>query len=128
MIYTMKTNKTLAEIKKEVVFVAKENAFGVLKEYEFKQLLKEKGFPIERKITVYELCNPKVASEALDIYPEVSSFLPCRLSIYETDGATVISTIDMERILESFTGMDAELKEHLHQIYINLKNVILGLI
>ena len=128
MIYTMTTNKTLTEIKKEVALVANENAFGVLKEYEFRQILQEKGFPIKRKITVYELWNPKAASEALDLYPEISSFLPCRLSIYETDGVTVISTIDMEKILHSFTQMDYVLKKHLHQIYLNLKNVILGLV
>ena len=128
MIYTMKTNKTLEEVRKEVTLVAKENAFGVLKEYEFNQMLQEKGFPIKRKIVVYELCNPKTASEALESYPELSSFLPCRLSVYETEGVTVISTIEMDEILESFSGMDDELKAHLNQIYTNLKNVILGLV
>ena len=127
MIYKMKTNKSIAEVKGNMENAAKAQGFGVLKEYEFKEILKTKGFDLNREITVFELCNPSAATAALTTHPEISSFLPCRVSVYEEDGATVVSTIDMGKILESFE-LEKEFKEKMGKIYNQLKNVILMLI
>ena len=56
-------------------------------------MLQEKGFPIQQKITVFELCNPAGAQTVLQSHPEISVYLPCRVSIYEKDEQTVLSTI-----------------------------------
>ena len=127
MIYKMKTNKSVTEVKSNMENAAKTQGFGVLKEYEFKEILQTKGFDIDREITVFELCNPPAAAAALTTHPEISSFLPCRVSIYEEDGATVVSTIDMEKILESFE-LENEFEEKMGKIYNQLKNAILMLI
>jgi uncharacterized protein (DUF302 family) len=102
---------------------AKDLGFGVLKEYNFKELLKEKGFPIERSITVFEICNPSVAQAALTTHPEVSVYMPCRISLYEKDGETVLSTIGIDEMLNNFE-LEDELKNHMNDIFDRLKELI----
>ncbi len=120
MLYTVRTNSDLQTIKNEIVDKAKEIGFGVLKEYPFKDILKEKGYPIERDITVFELCNPVAAQEALITHPEVSVYLPCRISLYEKDGKAILSTIGIEDMMKNFDLGD-DFKSHMNGIFDKLK-------
>ncbi len=61
MIYTTHTTQHINIVKKELEEKAKARGFGVLKIYEFKKMLEDKGFPIEKDIIVFELCNPSGA-------------------------------------------------------------------
>lgn len=123
MIYKHETTCEITIIKEEMSLKAKEHGFGVLKEYSFKELLEEKGFPIEKDITVFELCNPSGAQAALSSHPEISVFLPCRISLYEDKGKTVISTIGMEDILDNF-DIDDVLKNRMAKLFNKLKALI----
>lgn len=120
MLYTVISNMDTDTIKREMATKAKEVGFGVLKEYNFKKLLKEKGFPIENNITVFELCNPVAAQAALDTHPEVSVYLPCRISLY---GKVILSTISIDEMLNNF-DIDDEFKNHMSIIFNKLKKLI----
>ena len=120
MLYRVQTNTDIQTIKNEIVDKAKEIGFGVLKEYPFKEILKEKGHPIEQDITVYELCNPVAAQEVLSTHPEVSVYLPCRISLYEKDGSAILSTIGIEDMMRNF-DLDDEFKSHMNGIFDKLK-------
>ena len=119
MLHTIKTKIDLQTVKNALDLHLKEYGFGVLGSYDFKKILENKNFPIEREITVYEICNPKVAQEALIEVPEVSSLLPCRLSIYEDGEDTVISTMSISVLLDCIDA-SPELSEHMHAVYNNL--------
>lgn len=123
MIYKIKINTPLHTVKDSLASSAKEFGFGILGSYEFKKILETKGFPIEKDITVFELCNPKGAQAVLSTIADVSVYLPCRLSIYEEDGQTVISTIDANHMIKSFNGDDA-FNEHMLFIFSNLQKVM----
>ncbi|WP_373073436.1 DUF302 domain-containing protein [Sulfurimonas sp.] len=123
MIYTTHVTATLDTVKEKLSDHAKEQGFGVLKEYSFKTLLEEKGFPIERDITVYELCNPAVAQEALSTHPEISVYLPCRISLYKDGNDVVLSTIGLEDIISNFE-LEDELKVKLEGIFERIKALI----
>jgi uncharacterized protein (DUF302 family) len=123
MLYTVTTNTDINTIKNEIEEKAKEVGFGVLKEYAFKDILKSKGHPIEREIIVYELCNPAAAQEVLTVNPEVSVYLPCRISVYEKDSKTVISTISIEDMLNNF-DVDKNTKEHMSTVFNTLKTIM----
>ncbi len=126
MLYTVTTGRNTEDVKNEIESKAKEVGFGLLKEYKFKEILKSKGHPIERDITVYELCNPAAAQAILDIHPEVSVYLPCRVSIYKDGDKTIISTIRLEDILRSFE-LENEYKAHMQDIFDKLKKLIANL-
>ena len=123
MIYTVKTSTNINTIKQELENKAKEAGFGLLKSYEFKNILESKGFPIEKDITVFELCNPPGAQQALTEIAAISVYLPCRISVYEKDGVTHISTIGFEEILSS-VDVDERFKSYMIILFENLKKVM----
>jgi uncharacterized protein (DUF302 family) len=102
---------------------AKRRGFGVLQTYNFKTLLQEKGYPIRRNVKVYELCNPAGAQHALDRLPEISPYLPCRISVYEEDGKSVLATIGLESILGTVAAEDP-IQEHFLNLFRNLQNLM----
>ncbi|MBT5933911.1 DUF302 domain-containing protein [Sulfurimonas sp.] len=123
MLYTVKSNVDLKTIKDEIPEKAKDNGLGILNEYPFKDILKAKGHPIEQDITVYELCNPVTAEEVLSKYPEVSVYLPCRVSVYEKDGQVILSTVEMDEITKNF-DIDDMVKNHMNEVFHNLKKML----
>lgn len=123
MIYTVETSTNINTIKQELENKAKEAGFGLLKSYEFKNILESKGFPIEKDITVFELCNPPGAQQALSEIASISVYLPCRISVYEENGATTLSTIGFEDILSS-VDVDDRFKSYMIMLFENLKKVM----
>lgn len=123
MIYTTTTTQELETVKKELESKAKEVGFGVLNTYEFKHILKSKGYPIDKDITVFELCNPPGAQQALTYSSEISVYLPCRISIYQEDALTTLSTIGLEEIANQF-DKDARFSSFMNVLFVNLKKVM----
>jgi len=122
MIYKIETTTSKETIEKEIEARAKEVGFGVLNTYNFTKILESKGFPIEQEISVFELCNPQGAHNALTNIAEISVYLPCRLSVYEENGKTILATIGFDDILnavevdEAFKGFMGKLFENLQKL------------
>jgi len=123
MIYTIQTTKDLGTVRNEMEDHAKKVGFGVLHSYDFKQILHTKGFPIEKDITVYEVCNPPAAQQALSQLPIISVYLPCRISVFEENGKTTLSTIGFEDMLGS-VDVDEDFKSHMVLVYEDLKRLM----
>jgi len=123
MIYKISTKTPLQTVKAELEAHSKERGFGVLGFYEFKKILLSKGFDLEKDITVYEVCNPQAALELLTALPEISVYLPCRLSVYEENGETVLSTIDMHDIVSSL-DVDDDFKAHIDSVFEYLQSIM----
>ena len=123
MIYTTTTSTSIETVKRELETKAKEAGFGVLNSYAFQQILESKGFPIEKDITVYELCNPPGAQQALSEIAAISVYLPCRLSLYENNGRTTLATIGFEEILNA-VDVDERFKAFMTILFENLKRVM----
>ena len=124
MIYKIITGKRFEDVLKTFEDVAKEKGFGTLKVYNFTEILKEKGFPIDKKIAVFEICNPKFAQQVLSSNSEVSMFLPCKVSLIHENGETSLSILEPQEILvllkadglrTLFEEVDGLLKEILNQ-------------
>ena len=120
MIYKIQTNTPLQVVKAQLEKNAKVMGFGVLGSHDFKKILKNKGFELETEVTVYEICNPPAAHMALNAITDISVYLPCRISIYEENGTTVLATIGMEDIMNS-VDVDDTFKEHMSEIFNNLR-------
>jgi len=123
MIYSVTTGTPLADVKANIQESAKKYKFGVLHHYAFKEILQTKGFPIEKDITLYEVCNPKGAQALLQGSPEHSVFLPCRISVYEENGKSVLATINLEDFIVYIDATD-EVKEHLKMLYQDIIKLI----
>lgn len=93
MIYKKQTSKPLTQAVEAMQAAVKAHGFGVLHTYDFKQTLADKGFALANGCIVMEVCNPKQASEVLAMDMTLNMALPCRVSVYEQDGATWIGMV-----------------------------------
>lgn len=123
MIYKIETNASIEKIKSEFEAKAKEHQFTLLNSYSFKDILQTKGFPITRDASVFEICNPAGAQQALTKIPEVSAYLPCRISLYEDEGKTIMTTIEFDDMIANI-DIDNEMRSHMETLYSNLKKLM----
>jgi uncharacterized protein (DUF302 family) len=89
---------------------AKKLDWKVPKIYRLCDSLRKDGYDI-RPVAVVELCKPEYAAILLsdDATRLVSSFMPCRISIYERDdGSVVISRMNKGLVSRLFRGRVAE--------------------
>ncbi len=101
--------------------------FSVLYTYNYFEILKTKGFPIERKVHVFEICQAKMASKMLTSNPEFSIFMPCRIAVYENEGNTIIATMNMELLLAAVKD-NKELYDEATAMFQSLKELMNSLI
>jgi uncharacterized protein (DUF302 family) len=93
MLYEIRTRKTLQEVARALEAAAEKYKFGVLAVHDLKAKMQEKGVEFERDCLIYEVCNPHQAKKVLEANPEISSALPCRISIYADDGGFALATL-----------------------------------
>ena len=53
----------------------------------------KKGVAFARECRILEVCNPHQAKRVLEANLEISTALPCRISVYEEGGVTKLATI-----------------------------------
>lgn len=67
--------------------------FGVLGVHDLRETMAKKGVPFARECRIFEVCNPHQAKKVLEANVEISTALPCRISLYEEGGVTKLATI-----------------------------------
>ena len=82
--------------------VATSHKFGVLGTHNLREKMESKGVPFSRECRVIEVCNPQQARDVLSQAIEISTALPCRISVYEEGGRTVLATIKPTSLLTLF--------------------------
>lgn len=102
------TSRAFSEVCGSVEAVCREFDFGLISTIDLKAKMNAKGVPFERNCTVFEVCNPKIAAGVLNLNMDIANALPCRLAIYEADGATVVSTLKPTRLIELFDAPGSE--------------------
>ena len=95
------SNQSIEHIAAKVPNGCERFNFALLHTYIYHDIVESKGFPIDRKVYIYEICQAKTAAGMLTDFPHFSIFMPCKLAIYENKGETVISTMNMEVMLEA---------------------------
>lgn len=81
--------------------------FGVLHVHNLKATLNSKGVPFETECQVMEICNPHQAARVLTDDIDLNMALPCRVSVYEKDGGTVIGMISPKAMLAELSDSEA---------------------
>ncbi|MCF8224731.1 MAG: DUF302 domain-containing protein [Bacteroidales bacterium] len=109
--YEISSKLPIEEITKKVPAACEQNKFAVLQTYVYHDIVESKGFPIDRKVYIYEICQAKTAAAMLTDFPHFAIFMPCKLAIYENEGETIISTMNMEIMLDAVNSKPELFKE-----------------
>jgi|GEM_PF-377210 len=126
--FTLKITSDLSidKIADKVQTESNNYKFALLKTYNYHEIVESKGFPIKRKVFIYEICQAKTASLLLADFPHFSIFMPCKLAVYEDNGKTIIATMDMSIMLKAVNS-NKELYKEAVGLFNTLKSLMTSL-
>jgi uncharacterized protein (DUF302 family) len=113
MLYQLKTRKKLPEVRQSLEAAAQRHKFGVMGVIDLRAKMQEKGVAYDRDCLIVEVCNPHQAKKVLEGHPEISTVLPCRISLYADGGEVVVATVKPTAMIEMFhaAGLDETARE-----------------
>jgi uncharacterized protein (DUF302 family) len=104
MLIKLPTEKTVSEAAAALQVAVQANHFGVMHVHNLKETMAKKGVEFARECLIFEVCQPQQAKKVLDQDMSVSTALPCRISIYEEGGKTVLATLKPTTLLAMFNA------------------------
>ena len=102
MLLIVESKKPLDQVVKDLGEAVTRHKFGVLGIHDLKETLAKKGVEFARECRIFEVCNPHQAKKVLEANLEISTALPCRISVYEEGGVTKLATIKPSAMLELY--------------------------
>ncbi|MFN3813298.1 MAG: DUF302 domain-containing protein [Aquificaceae bacterium] len=102
MLITVESKKSLEELKRSIEEQARTKGFGVMAVHDVTKTLESKGMPIDYGCVIVEVCSPKHAKAMLDKNPQVSTAMPCRISIIDQGDKRFLSTMSPMAMLDMF--------------------------
>ncbi len=102
MLFQLTTHKTVTEAAAALHIAVEANHFGVMQIHNLKETLWKKGIEFDHACLIFEVCQPQQAKKVLDENMSVSTALPCRISIYEDKGQTILATLKPTALLALF--------------------------
>jgi uncharacterized protein (DUF302 family) len=102
MLHIVQSSKPLDQVAKDLEAAVSRHRFGVLGVHDLKAKMAEKGVPFARECRIFEVCNPHQAKKVLEANLEISTALPCRISVYEEGGKTVLATIKPTAMIDLY--------------------------
>ena len=102
MLYRIESRKSVSEVGRRLEAAAQKYKFGILAVHDLKAKMKEKGIEFERDCVVYEVCNPHQAKKVLEANAEISTALPCRISVYSEGAGVTLATLRPTALISLF--------------------------
>src|SRR5512137_1236538 len=108
MLVKLPTEKTVNEVAAALQAAVQANHFGVMQVHNLKETMAKKGVAFARECLIFEVCQPQQAKKVLDENMSVSTALPCRISIYEEGGRTILASLKPTALLAMFNTPQLE--------------------
>lgn len=108
MLIKVSTDKTVSEAAAALHAAVQANHFGVMQVHSLKETMAKKGVELARECLIFEVCQPQQAKKVLEQNMSVSTALPCRISIYEESGKTILATLKPTTLLAMFNAPQLE--------------------
>ena len=105
--YIAETTKSPAQAVADLQASVKQHGYGVLHIYDLKETLVSKGFDLPNACHILEVCNPKQAAAVLAADMGMNLALPCRISVYQDGGKTLIGMVRPTVLLSSLSKSEA---------------------
>ncbi len=102
MLIQLTTKRTVSATATALQAAVTAHHFGVMQVHNLQETMVKKGVAFAHACLIYEVCNPQQAKKVLEENMSVSTALPCRISIYEEGGQTVLATLKPTAMLAMF--------------------------
>jgi uncharacterized protein (DUF302 family) len=102
MLIKLTTKKTVSEASVALHAAVEANHFGVMQIHNLNETMVKKGVAFDHECLIFEVCQPQQAKKVLDQNMSVSTALPCRISIYEENGQTILASLKPTTLLALF--------------------------
>jgi uncharacterized protein (DUF302 family) len=113
MLHIVESRKPLDRVAKDLEDAVARHQFGVLGVHDLKAAMAKKGVDFGPDCRVFEVCNPHQAKKVLEANLEISTALPCRISLYEEGGVRKLATIKPTTLIDLYStpGLKAVAQE-----------------
>jgi uncharacterized protein (DUF302 family) len=102
MLHIVESEKPIDRVAADLEAAVARHGFGVLGVHDLTAKMAEKGVAFARDCRVFEVCNPQQAKKVLEANLEISTALPCRISLYTEGARTKLATIRPTAMLDLF--------------------------
>ena len=113
MLHIVESRKPLDLVAKDLEEAVARHQFGVLGVHDLKATMVKKGVDFGPECRIFEVCNPHQAKKVLEANLEISTALPCRISLYEEGGVRKLATIKPTTLIDLYStpGLKAVAQE-----------------
>ena len=108
MLIRLSTNKTVSDTAAALQAAVEANHYGVMQVHNLKDTMMKKGVEFAHECLIFEVCQPQQAKKVLEQNMSFSTALPCRISIYEEGGKTILATLKPTTLLAMFNTPQLE--------------------
>ena len=108
MLVKLSTDKSVSETAAALQSAVQANHFGVMQVHNLKETMAKKGVEFAHECLIFEVCQPQQAKRVLDQDMSVSTALPCRISVYEEGGKTILATLKPTTLLAMLNAPQLE--------------------
>lgn len=102
MLYIAKSDKALDRVCEDFQAAITKRQFGVMAVHNLRETMAKKGVDFSRECRIFEVCNPHKAKQVLARRMEISTALPCRVSIYKDGDRVALATILPSALVRMF--------------------------
>lgn len=104
MLITLASEKPLCEVAAAMKIAVPAHHFGIMQLHDLKEIMTKKGVEFTQECLVFEVCHPQQAKKVLEHNMSISTALPCRISIYEENGKTILAALKPTTLLAMFNS------------------------
>jgi uncharacterized protein (DUF302 family) len=113
MLHIVESRKPMDRVAKDLEEAVVRHQFGVLGVHDLKEAMAKKGVDFGPECRIFEVCNPHQAKKVLEANLDISTALPCRISLYEEGGVRKLATIKPTTLIDLYStpGLKAVAQE-----------------
>ena len=108
MLIKYSTDKTVSDTLTALQAAVQANHFGVMQVHNLQETMIKKGVEFAHECLIVEVCQPNQAKKVLEANMSVSTALPCRISIFQERGKTILATLKPTTLLALFGSPQLE--------------------
>jgi len=102
MLFEVSTDKSVSGTADALCAAVQASHFSVMQVHDLKETMAKKGVEFAHECLIFEVCQPQQAKKVLDESMSLSTVLPCRISVYEKGGKTLLATLKPTTLLAMF--------------------------